>query len=249
MIEKPLSLECAGSGAKNVLNATNAVEEIRQRLFALRDPEYAVFQRKLMPTIDAETVIGVRTPELRKFAKQLAGMLEAEVFLTVLPHVYYEENNLHAFLIELIRDYDACIHALNTFLPYVNNWATCDCMAPRVLQKNLAKLFSSISQWLSSDHAYTIRFGIGMLMRYYLDDAFDPEYPKKIVALHSNEYYVNMMIAWYFATALAKQYDTILPYFTNLTLEPWIHNKSIQKALESRRISPERKNFLRKLRV
>lgn len=224
-------------------------KEVHERLFALQDVEYREFHSKLIPTVDPDVIIGVRTPALRKFAKEYNKTQAAAEFIKILPHHYYEENNLHGFLIEEIRDYDKCINCLNAFLPYVDNWATCDMMAPRVLKKHLPELLEQIKGWIRSDHIYTIRFGIGMLMRFYLDEAFAPSCPDLVADIRSEEYYVNMMIAWYFATALAKQYEEILPYIEERRLAPWTHNKAIQKAVESSRIPKERKSYLRSLRI
>ena len=222
---------------------------ISEELFALQDTEYQVFQSKLMPTIPPETVIGVRTPLLRKRAKELAGTPQAEHFLQSLPHRYYEENNLHAFLIEKIRDYDTALAETERFLPYINNWATCDCFCPKVFAKHKEELLISIRRWLGSDQTYTVRYAMGMLMRYYLDEDFQPEYLPWVAGVHSEEYYLNMMRAWYFATALAKQPDAALPWLTDRRLDVWTHNKTIQKAAESYRISPEMKQQLRELRI
>ena len=222
---------------------------ISEELFALQDTEYQVFQSKLMPTIPPETVIGVRTPLLRKLAKELAGTPQAEHFLQSLPHRYYEENNLHAFLIEKIRDYDTALAETERFLPYINNWATCDCFCPKVFAKHKEELLISIRRWLDSGKLYTVRYAIGMLMRYYLDEDFQPDYLAWVAGVHSEEYYLNMMRAWYFATALAKQPDAVLPWLTDRRLDVWTHNKTIQKAVESYRISPERKQQLRELRI
>lgn len=218
---------------------------IRERLFAKQDSEYRDFHSKLIPTIDKETVIGVRTPVLRKLAKELSGTPEADAFLRCLPHQYYEENNLHAFLLEEIRDYETCLAEVDRFLPFVDNWATCDSMAPKIFKKHLPELLPQIRIWLDSERTYTVRYGIGMLMRYYLDEEFSPEYPKMVAQIESEEYYIRMMAAWYFATALAKQYDQVLPYIEEQRLEPWTHNKTIQKAVESYRITPEQKAFLK----
>ena len=228
---------------------TDVNQDIQQRLFALQDLKYRDFHCKLMPTVDPATVIGVRTPELRKLARELARSEAAAEFLTVLPHQYYEENNLHGFLIETIRDYDECIAALTAFLPYVDNWATCDLMSPKIFKKHLPELLLQIEVWLASDHVYTIRFGVEMLMSFYLDEHFKPEYLQMVAALRSEEYYVNMMLAWYFATALAKQYEAALPYLEQQRLDKWAHNKAIRKAVESYRISPEQKTYLRTLKV
>lgn len=222
---------------------------ISEELFALQDTEYQVFQSKLMPTIPPETVIGVRTPLLRKLAKELAGTPQAEHFLQSLPHRYYEENNLHAFLIEKIRDYDTALAETERFLPYINNWATCDCFCPKVFAKHKAELLIPLRRWLGSDQTYTVRYAMGMLMRYYLDEDFQPEYLAWVAGVHSEEYYLNMMRAWYFATALAKQPDAALPWLTDRRLDVWTHNKTIQKAAESYRIPPEMKQQLRELRI
>jgi len=201
-----------------------------------------------MPTISPDVIIGVRTPALRKLAKETAKSTEVERFLQELPHTYYEENNLHAFLIEGIKDFDACIAALNEFLPYVDNWATCDMMAPKVLKTNLPKLYEWIKIWIASGETYTIRFGVNMLMKYYLEEVFLPEYAELVASIRSEEYYVKMVVAWYFATALAKQYEAVLPYLTEHRLDVWTHNKTIQKAVESYRITPEQKLFLKSLK-
>jgi len=214
-------------------------------LFSMQDKEYKKFISALLPTVDPKTIIGIRTPALRAYAKK---MTNREAFMQALPHQYYEENNLHAFLIEQIRDYDACISALNAFLPYIDNWATCDSMRPRALKKEPVRLLADIERWLASDHTYTVRFGIQLLMLYYLDEHFNSVYLKRVAAIQSEEYYVNMMIAWYFATALAKQYDATLPYIKERCLSPWVHAKTIQKAVESYRITPEQKALLRQLK-
>ena len=227
----------------------NTETTIRDRLFELQDLSYRDFQCKLMPTVDPDTVIGVRTPELRKLAKSFSKEPEAEAFLRTLPHRYYEENNLHGFLIETMKDYSQVIAALDAFLPYVDNWATCDLMSPKIFKKHLPELREQIQVWMASSHTYTIRFGIEMLMTFYLDEQFQPEYLDWVADVHSEEYYVNMMIAWYFATALAKQYDAALPYLQEHRLEPWTHNKAIQKAIESYRITDEQKAYLRSLKV
>lgn len=228
---------------------TDVEQEIQRRLFAAQDLKYRDFQRKLLPTLPPEMVIGVRIPQLRAMAKELAQCDAGAAFLQCLPHRYYEENNLHAYLIERIRDYDQVIAELERFLPWVDNWATCDTLSPAVLKKHLPQLREQCRRWLDSDHTYTVRFGIGMLMRYFLEDAFSPEYLDWVAGVSSEEYYIKMMVAWYFATALAKQYDAALPYLTQHRLEKWTHNKAIQKALESYRITPEQKQFLRGWKV
>lgn len=224
-------------------------KRVQTALFGLQDLEYKAFQSRLMPTIDPDRIIGIRTPQLRKFAKEFIKTGDAAAFLEILPHTYYEGNNLHGFLIESMKDFDQTITALDAFLPYVDNWATCDLIAPKIFKKYPQELFEKIKQWIASGQTYTIRFGIGTLMRFYLDEQFQSEYPALVAAVHSEEYYVNMMIAWYFATALAKQYDAILPYFQQRMLDPWTHNKAIQKAIESYRITEEQKVYLRTLKV
>lgn len=227
------------------MNRNKVIELVQGRLFELQDLEYRDFHAKLMPTVDKEKVIGVRTPALRKFAREFGKSEEAGEFMKVLPHDYYEENNLHGFLIEGIKDYEQCICALDAFLPYVDNWATCDMMAPKVFKKHLPELEHKIDEWMASEHVYTVRYGIGMLMRFYLDEGFRVEYLAKAAAVESEEYYVKMMIAWYFATALAKQYEAALPFIEERRLEKWTHNKAIQKAVESNRITAEQKKYLR----
>lgn len=224
------------------------VQEIRDRLFALQDPEYRLFQSKLMPTVDPARVIGVRIPDLRKLSRELAGTEQAAAFVRQLPHDYYEENNLHGFLIASLRDYGETVAALEAFLPHVDNWATCDLLHPRAFDKRPEALPDQLSRWLQSDRTYTVRFAMGMLMSLYLDEAFRPEYADWIAGIKSEEYYVNMMAAWYFATALAKRWDDVFPYLTDHRLPVWTHNKAIQKAIESRRISPEQKQILRSLK-
>lgn len=224
-------------------------QTVQARLFAMQDLPYRDFQCRLMPTVAAEAVIGVRTPELRAFAKAFSKTPEAAEFLASLPHRYYEENNLHGFLIAAMRDFDRVVAALDAFLPYVDNWATCDLIQPKVFQKHLPELLAPIRRWLASGETYTVRFGMEMLMTLYLDDAFRPEYLDWVAGVESGEYYVNMMAAWYFATALAKQYDAALPYIQDRRLPPWTHNKTIQKAIESYRISNEQKAYLRTLKV
>lgn len=222
---------------------------VQARLFEMQDLKYRDFHSKLMPTVDKEKIIGVRVPELRKFAKEFAKTEEAKDFLKILPHKYYEENNIHAFLIEQIKDFDECVSALDDFLLYVDNWATCDMMTPKVFKKNTDKLLPKINEWLISDYAYEVRFAIGMLMKLYLDENFDEKYLKLVAGVKSDEYYINMMIAWYFATALAKQWEKALPYIENKSLDNWTHNKAIEKAVESYRITKEQKEYLKTLKV
>lgn len=223
--------------------------DIQERLFALRDEAYKAFNSKLIPSVDPALVIGVRTPALRALAKELRGTEAAESFLRALPHKYFEENQLHAFLLEGVKDYDACIQALDEFLPFVDNWATCDQLSPKVLGKNKARLLAEIRRWIASTHVYTTRFAIGQLMHWYLDEDFKTEYADMVCAVKSEEYYLRMMAAWYFATALAKQYELILPYIAEHRLDTWTHNKAIQKAVESYRVSLEHKAQLRALKI
>lgn len=222
---------------------------VQERLFELQDLKYRDFHAKLMPTVPKESVIGVRTPALRKFAKEFGRMDGAEEFLKQLPHVYYEENNLHGFLVAEMKDFSQCIEELDKFLPYVDNWATCDLMSPKIFKKHLPEVLEKIRVWIVSGHTYVIRFGIGMLMSFYLDEEFELQYPEMVSEIRSEEYYVNMMIAWYFATALAKQYEAVLPFIENRRLDKWTHNKTIQKAVESCRINDEHKAYLKTLKI
>ena len=231
------------------MNKTTIITNVQTHLFAMQDLKYRDFHAKLMPTVNKEKIIGVRTPALRVFAKKYGKTDEAKEYLQMLPHQYYEENNLHGLLIEQIKDYDTCLEELERFLPYIDNWATCDMLAVKVVKKHQDTFIDEVYRWMESDHAYTIRFGISMLMRYYLEDAFQMEYPEKVAQIRSEEYYVNMMRAWYFATALAKQYDKILPFIEKQKLDVWTHNKTIQKAIESYRITPEQKEYLRGLKI
>ena len=220
-------------------------ETIQKELLSMGEEVYREFSAKLMPTAEKETVIGIRVPVLRKYAKSLE---DYDDFLNQLPHRYFEENNLHAFLIERERDFDCCIEKLEAFLPYVDNWATCDGMKPKALKKEPRKLLLHIKKWITSGKTYTVRYAINLLMSYYLDEQFQPEFLTMVCDVHSDEYYINMMRAWYFATALAKQYEATLPYLQNHLLDEWTHNKTIQKAIESYRICDGQKCDLRTLR-
>ena len=220
---------------------------IVDKLYKLQDKKYQEMQFRIIPTVKSDTIIGVRTPELRKFAKELVKN-DYKSFLNELPHKYFDENQLHAFVISKIKDYDECIAYVNKFLPYIDNWATCDQLSPKVFKKHTGDLLNYIKKWINSKETYTIRFGIGMLMSYYLDDNFKPEYLNWVSKVKSEEYYVNMMIAWYFATALAKQYDKTILFIENKKLDTWVHNKTIQKAIESYRITPEQKEYLKSLK-
>ena len=220
---------------------------LQEQLFSLQDLNYRDFHSRLVPTVDPERIIGVRVPALRKLTRSLDRESQQRI-LSSLPHFYYEENCLHGFLIEQIRDYDGCVAALNEFLPHVYNWATCDMTSPKALGTNLSRLWTQCQVWIASDHIYTIRFGILSLRRHCLDDSFREEALELVADLRSEEYYVNMARAWYFAEALAKQYDAALPYLLNHRLDPWTHNKAIQKARESYRISPEQKAYLKTIK-
>lgn len=221
--------------------------DITAKLLSMRDSEYKAFHSKLMPNIDPDTIIGIRIPQLRKLAKSITDE-DAEIFMSSLPHTYYEENNLHAFLIERIGDYSECMKAVDAFLPFVDNWATCDSMNPKIFKKHLPELLEKIKIWLEAGETYTVRFGLGMLMCYYLDSEFKPGYLALAASVKSEEYYVNMMIAWFFATALAKQYDVTVEFLEKQKLDKWVHNKTIQKAVESYRIKPEQKQYLKTLK-
>ena len=221
---------------------------LQERLFALQDEGCRDFTRKLIPTVAPERVIGIRTQVLRAMARDFAKTPEAADFLLALPHEFFEENGLHAFLIERIRDYDACVAALDAFLPHVDNWATCDSMSPGCFRRNRARLIEDARRWMASDRLYTVRFGIRMLMAHFLDEDFRPEYLDAVAAIETEEYYLRMMQAWYFATALAKQYEATLPLLEQGRLERWTHNRAIQKARESFRIGEEQKAYLNTLK-
>ena len=225
------------------------LDDIRDELFKMQDIEYRDFNSKLIPTVKKEDMIGVRTPELRKYAKKLLKEEGVEDFLHSLPHKYFDENQLHAFIISEIKDFKFCIDELINFLPYLDNWATCDQLSPKIFKKHRNDLLPHIYEWLKSDKTYTVRFGIGMLMEHFLDEDFKSEYPEMVAAVRSEEYYINMMTAWYFATALAKQYESILPFIEGNKLDTWTHNKSIQKAIESNCINAEQKNYLKGLKI
>lgn len=221
---------------------------IQKKLLSMQDLKYKDFHKKLMPTIPENRIIGIRIPLLRKYAKEISGTKEAEDFLQSLPHKYYEENNLHAFLIEKITDYELAVKKTEEFLPYIDNWATCDSFQPKIFYKNRDGLIGKIYEWIGSEKPYTVRYAIGLLMNLYLDEWFKEEYMSMVAEIHSDEYYVKMMQAWYFATALAKQYDIALIYLTDNRLDTWVHNKSIQKAAESRRIDKNTKEYLKTLK-
>lgn len=225
--------------------------EIQKDLFAMAEEKNAAFQRKLTPGPAPERFLGTRVPMLRKYAKKMAGETpdRCEEFLKTLPHAYYDEDMLHSILLSQTREYDRCIAGVEEFLPYIDNWAVCDTLRPAVFKKNTEKLIWKVREWTASKETYTCRFGIGMLLSYYLDEAFAPEYLALPAAVSSDEYYVNMMAAWYYATALAKQWKSTIPYLEEKRLPVWVHNKTIQKARESYRITEEQKEYLKRLKV
>lgn len=223
-------------------------QQLQHELFSRQDSTYQTFNARLLPNLAAECIIGVRTPQLRALAKQFQRDPSLPAFLSALPHTYFEENQLHAFFIETIRDYDEAMRQTKAFLPYVDNWATCDCFRPKVFLKHPDEVLSHIQCWLTSSRTYTVRYGVGLLLSNYLDSNFSPEQLSLVAAIRSEEYYVNMMVAWYFATALAKQEEAALPYFQTDCLPEWTRKKAIQKALESYRIGEARKRWLRELR-
>ena len=222
---------------------------VTKRLLTLSDKAYRDFQAPLMPTVAPADIIGVRTPELKSLAKELLKTEDVSSFLNALPHRYFEENQLHAFLISGEKDFDVCLRRVTEFLPYIDNWATCDQLSPRCFAKHSEKLLPSIEKWIQLKHEYTVRFAICLLMRYFLDEQFLLRYHEMVAGVKRDEYYIKMMQAWYFATALAKQYEATLPFIEKHRLEPWTHNKSIQKAIESFRVSEEHKQYLRTLKV
>lgn len=225
------------------------IEEIRKKLFALRDEKYRDFQIRLIPTVAPDTVIGVRTPALRTYARELAEREGVAEFLDELPHRYFDENQLHAFILSELKDFDRCAREAERFLPFVDNWATCDQLLPKVFKTHRRELLPHIQKWLVSEQTYTVRFAVGMLMAHFLDEDFDRSYLQTVSQIRSDEYYVNMMIAWYFATALAKQYAAALAFIENRALSPWTHNKAIQKSVESYRITAEQKAYLKSLKI
>lgn len=227
---------------------TEQITLLHEKLFSIRDEKYKAFQEKLMPSVNPDSVIGIRTPELRRYAAEFTKTKASADFMKSLPHIYYEENNLHAFLIETIGNFDMTIEELNRFLPYVDNWATCDMMSPKIFSANKEKLLPVIREWLSSPHIYMVRFGIVMLMKHYLGENFSQQHLQIVANIPSNEYYIEMAKAWYFAEALAKQYNQTLPYLTENRLSQFVHNKTISKACDSFRISTDKKLLLKTLR-
>lgn len=222
-------------------------KELSSALFDLQDPQYKAFHCRLIPNISPDTVLGIRMPELRKFGRSIKDTPEAQAFLHDLPHPYYDENNLHGILISEMKDFDRTVAALDAFLPFVDNWATCDLLSPKAFRRAGERVLPHVRRWMASGYTYTVRFGIGELMRDFLDAQFKPDYLFWVADIHSREYYINMMIAWYFATALAKQYESTLPYFENRVLDQWTHNKAIQKAKESFRVTDAHKAYLSEL--
>ena len=223
--------------------------DLHKKLYSLQDMKYRDMQIRIIPTINPESVIGVRTPELKRMATDVLKAGDYQEFLNELPHKFFEENQLQAFIISGIKDLNECMEELEKFLPYVDNWATCDQMSPKIFRKHRKELLTHIKKWIKAEKTYTVRFGVGMLMEHFLDEEFDPEYPAMVAEIRSEEYYVNMMIAWYFATALAKQYESVLPYLEQKRLDDWTHNKAIQKSVESRRITEEQKIYLKSLKM
>ena len=223
-------------------------DDIRKELKKLQDKGYRDMQVTIIPTVEADSIIGVRTPALRQLAKELSKREDVSKFIEDVPHKFFEENQLHAFILSGMKDAESCIRLVDEFLPYVDNWATCDQMSPKIFKKHKQLLLEYVDKWIRSDHTYVKRFAIGMLMEHFLDEDFKTSYLTKVSKIRSEEYYVNMMIAWYFATALAKQYDATLPFIEKQKLDKWTHNKSIQKAVESYRITPEQKEYLKTLK-
>ena len=220
--------------------------KIQNDLFNMRDEKFAQFNASLIPTTESKKVIGVRTPDLRKYAKTIS---DSDKFLSELPHKYFEENQIHTFILSDIRDIEKCINLIDVFLPYVDNWATCDQLIPKIFTKKLDILLPYIRKWIKSNHTYTVRFAIGLLMRFYLGEKFNSSYADMVIKVKSNEYYINMMRAWYFATALAKNWNDVIGIIENKKLDTWTHNKTIQKATESYRITDKQKEYLRELKI
>lgn len=226
----------------------NITEKVRHDLFLMQDKKYADFHSKLMPTTDRDLIIGVRVPMLRKYAADFSKTDESKLFISKLPHKYYEENNLHAFILQGIKDIDLLLAELERFLPYIDNWATCDMLRPKIFSKHKDRLSEHVYEWIRSEHTYTVRYAVGMLHSYFLDGDFSEEHLKLVADIKSEEYYINMMRAWYLAEALVKQYDSAIEYIRNRVLDDWTHRKAIQKATESFRITCEQKEYLKTLK-
>lgn len=226
------------------------MQQITTELLAFRDEQYRQFHSRLMPEIDPETIIGVRTPILRKYAKELVKREDVETFLNTLPHQFYEENNLHGELLKLkYKDLNTFLEKLEVFLPYIDNWGTCDMLSPKIFKKNPSLVYEKVKEWIKSNDTYTVRFAVVTLLGFYLDDLFQEEMLCLVAEIRSEEYYIKMAVAWYFSIALVKQYEATIPYFTNIALDKWTHNKAIQKAIESRRVTEEKKAYLRTLKI
>lgn len=228
---------------------TEIEKRVQARLFEMQDLSYRDFHSRLMPTVSKEKIIGVRVPALRKYAKEFSKTENVKDFLKILPHKYYEEDNLHAFLIEQMKDFDECIYTLDDFLLFVDNWATCDMMTPKILGKNRTLLYEKIEEWVKSAHTYTVRFGIVTLMKFFMDEHLDEKHLNLILSIKSDEYYINMAIAWYLATALSSRWDVVISYIEKQKFSKWVHNKAIQKAVESYRITKEQKEYLKRFKV
>ena len=224
-------------------------EDITKDIYKYQDIKYQKFLQNLIPNINPDLIIGVKTPELKNLAKIYFNNNDIDIFLNTLPHIYFEENQLHAFIINNIKDFNICIKEVNTFLPYINNWATCDQLNPKCFKKNHLLLLPYISTWLNSNDTYSIRFGIRMLMNYFLDDDYDIKYLDIVSNIKSDEYYINMMIAWFFQVALVKQYNDAVKYLENKKLNNFVHNKAISKAIDSYRIDNNTKEYLKKLKI
>ena len=222
--------------------------KILDRLMEAKDDKYKEFQAKLVPNVQPETILGIRTPEMRKIAKEVFESEDRDLFLNSLPHKYYEENLVHFFVISMIKDFDQCIQEVERFLPYVDCWPVSDQATPKAFKKNHSKLIPYIKKWIKSKHVYTARFGIRMLMNEFLEEDFKEEYLELVASIKGEDYYLKMMVAWYFATALAKRYDESIPFIEKRKLSEWVHKKAIQKALESFRVSEEHKKYLKSLR-
>jgi len=233
----------------SLMNEVSMENIIQEKLFALRDEKFSKFQRRLMPTVSPETVIGVRTPAIRELVKEIKGTDEARSFIKDLPHEYFDENQLHALLLSQESEYETCIEHVEKFLPYIDNWATCDQLSPKIFKKHRRELLKRIQRWINSKEVYTVRFGIGMLKRHFLDEDFDEKHLKLVAGVDSGEYYIKMMVAWYFATALAKHWDSAVKFIEAGELDRWTHNKSIRKATESYRVPLEHKEYLKTLRI
>ena len=222
---------------------------IQQKLLDFQDEKYKQFNSKLIPNILPENQIGVRIPHIRKIAKEIRNTEDAKIFLNTLPHKYFEENNLHGYLLEMVKDFDEAVNLTEKFLPYIDNWATCDTITPNVFKENLPALYKKIKEWIKSEETYTIRFGVNMLMKFFLDENFTDEVLLLVAEIESKEYYVNMVRAWFFATAMAKQREKTFPFFENRKLDKWTHNKAIQKCVESLRITDEDKKILKEMKI